>query len=513
MMSALTSSLVVNYAFLGWEMEAGMKTMFLRGLALLVLASVLGFTLFSLSYERAVRGNSGRMRSDANPGPIAGAPPASEEDDVYSNPKMGISFQKPKSWEVFVDQGVVHIKPAAGAVTSVFLCPILRAHPKMTSLSFLRFVYELAIKQYPDLRLNDKRANSDGTLAEVSAIYTSNTEKVKGFYVVSLDRGRGLYCGYEDAAAKFDVRYTVLRNIWKSLRIAPADFYQAIKDGKIRAGGRVAPGGPGPTIDVSRLVTKAGVDGTMYVVVPPDWSVGGGNFVFVATAPDERMGVFTTNDHQPKTFDNAVYLIQQLLPFFQCQHTTISGSEPNTDMMKLNRMQGILSNAMNFYGETTDKNGFRIKFGIMVDAVDLRSAGAPGGYVTTLGCYAAPPLFDRNFNVLLAMALSITADQGKIMANLKKNLDRLGQASKTMSQTGDVVIQSLRQGAANADRAIDKYNYYLSGEEARYSPLENRIYVVDSDLANYAANPRYPQEMLTSVPDSLWNKLLHERNY
>jgi hypothetical protein len=111
------------------------------------------------------------------------------------------------------------------------------------------------------------------------------------------------------------------------------------------------------------------------------------------------------------------------------------------------------------------------------------------------------------------MALSITADGGKIMANLKKNLDRLGQASKTMSQTGDIVIQSLRQGAANADRAIDKYNYYLSGEEARYSPLENRIYVVDSNLANYAANPRYPQEMLTSVPDSLWNKLLHERNY
>lgn len=462
-----------------------MKTLFNRGLVLLVLASIQGLTLFSLSYER---------------------------DDVYSNPEMGISFQKPKGWEVFVDQGVVHVKPAAGAVTGVFLCPILRAHPKMTSLSFLKFVYELAIKQYPDLRLNDKRANADGTLAEVSAIYTNKTEKIKGFYVVSLDRGRGLYCGYEDAVAKFDVRYTVLRNIWKSLKIAPADFYRAAKDGKTRAGGRAAPGGPGPTIDVSRLVTKAGVDGTMYVVVPPDWNVGGGNFVFVATAPDERMGVFTTNDHQPKTFDNAVYLTRQLLPFFQCRDTTISGSEPNTDMMKLNRMLGIPSNAMNFYGEATDKNGSRIKFGIMVDAVDLKSTGAPGGYVTTLGCYAAPPLFDRNFNVLLAMALSITADQGKIMANLRKNLDRLGQASKTMSQTGDVVIQGLRQGAANTDRALDKYNYYLSGEEARYSPLENRIYVVDSDLANYAANPRYPQEKLTSVPDSLWNKLLHERN-
>lgn len=468
-----------------------MKTLFLRGLMFLALVPVLGLTLFSVPCGRA----------------------AAEETDVYSNPEMGISFQKPKGWKVFIDRGVVHVKPSAGGVTGVFLCPILRAHPKMTSLSFLKFVYDLAIKQYPDLQLSDKRANSDGTLAEVSAIYTNKTEKVKGFYVVSLDRGRGLYCGYEDAAAKFDVQRTALRNIWKSLKIAPADFYRATTDGKPRTGGREALGGPGPTIDVSRLVTKAGVDGTMYVAVPADWNVGGGNFVFVATAPDERMGVFTTNDHQPKTFDNAVYLTRQLLPFFQCRDTSVSRSEPNTDMMKLNRMQGIPSNALNFYGETTDKKGSRIKFGIMVDAVDLRSKGAPGGYVTTLGCYAAPDLFDRNFDVLLSIALSITADQGKIMANLKQNLARLGQASKTMSQTGDVVLQGLRQGAANTDRALDKYNYYLSGEEARYSPLENRIYVVDSDLANYAANSRYPQEMLTSVPDSLWNKLLHERNY
>jgi len=76
-----------------------------------------------------------------------------------------------------------------------------------------------------------------------------------------------------------------------------------------------------------------------------------------------------------------------------------------------------------------------------------------------------------------------------------------------------VVIQGLRSHTANWDRALDKYNYYLSGEEARYSPLENRIYVVDSNLQKYAGNPNYPQEMLKEVPDHLWNKLPHERNY
>jgi hypothetical protein len=99
------------------------------------------------------------------------------------------------------------------------------------------------------------------------------------------------------------------------------------------------------------------------------------------------------------------------------------------------------------------------------------------------------------------------------MSRLRQNLDGLARASKTMSQTSDIVIQGLRSSSANTDRAIDKYNYYLSGEEARYSPLENRIYVVDSNLSNYAVNPNYPQEILTTVPDQLWNNLPHERIY
>jgi hypothetical protein len=58
---------------------------------------------------------------------------------------------------------------------------------------------------------------------------------------------------------------------------------------------------------------------------------------------------------------------------------------------------------------------------------------------------------------------------------------------------------------------MDRYNHYLSGEEARYSPGENRIYGGNSNLEKHAGNPRYPREMLTDVPDKLWNKLPHER--
>jgi hypothetical protein len=176
--------------------------------------------------------------------------------------------------------------------------------------------------------------------------------------------------------------------------------------------------------------------------------------------------------------------------------------------MRFSRSQGYSSQAENFTGETTQKNGQKVTFWIMVNAATLPHGG---GFVSTLGFFAVPELFDRNASVLFAMASSMGPNQQEIMGRLRENLDRLGQASRTIAATGDLVIQGQRSRTANWDRAMDKYNYYLSGEEARYSPLENKIYVVDSRLEKYAGNPRYPQEMLTEVPDHLWNKLPHQR--
>lgn len=432
--------------------------------------------------------------------------------DTYVNNELGISFNKPKAWNVYIDGGTVYIKPSPESAAGVFLYPILRAHPKMTALSFIRFIYDETKKIYPDLAIKEKKANSKDTFAEISAAYTNKNVPVKGFYIISVDKGRGLFCGYEDTAKKFDTDRTAMREILKSLSVAPQPFYKGTSRGQVYGGG-AAGAKAGPTIDINHFVTKGAVDGTMYIACPPDWEAGGGNYFFIANSPGGRTGVFTSNDHQPKTFDNKSYLMYCLMPFLRCSNTVITKAEPNQDYMKMLQGQGVPSNAVNFYGETINGTGLRLRFAIMVSASNLQAYGAPGGYVTTYGVFDLPETFDRNLNTLVAMALSITADSAKIMGNLKQNLARLDAASKTISQTGDVVIQGLRQGAANTDRAIDKYNYYLSGEEARYSPLENTIYVVDSNLSNYASNPRYPQEMLTTVPDNLWNKLPHERNY
>lgn len=428
--------------------------------------------------------------------------------DAYVNRDLGISFSKPSNWNVFIADGTVYIKPSAQSPTGVFLTPILRAHPKMRALSFVRFVYDMAKKAYPDLVLTDKRANTNDTMAEVSATFTNKNTPVKGFYIVSINGGRGLFCGYEDVKKNFDGKYMAMRQILKTLKIQPQPFYDGANKGQAYGGS--TPNNLGPTIDTSRFVTKGAVDGTMYIACPPDWQAGGGNYFFIAHSPDGGTGVFTSNDHQPKTFDNQSYLMSALMPFLRCSNTTITKTEINYDYMKLLQSQGVPSKAVNFYGETINGTGLHLRYCIMVSATSL---GGAGGYVTTYGVFAPPELFDRNFNVLVAMAFSITADNSVIMGNLRANLDRLNAASKTISQTGDVVISGIESGSANTNRAIDKYNYYLSGEDARYSPLENKIYVVDSNLENYASNPNYPQEMLTTVPDNLWNALPHDRTY
>lgn len=420
-----------------------------------------------------------------------------QEFDTYTNEQLGISFGKPKDWSVFIDGGTIFIKPSYDNATGVFLYPVLRTNSKMSALSFIRFAYDQAKLQYPDLNIIDKRVNADDTLAEITAVYTKQGGVVQGFYMVSIDKNRGLFCGYEATGNEFDNGHGILGNILKSLKITPLTFYNATKENTGK-----------PTIDINNLVTKASSDGTMFAAVPSDWTVNGGNFAFFAGPADEKMGITATNDHQPTTYDPYQYLINNLMPFFRCTGTVVTKREPNYEIMKA---QPYPANAENFIGEATQANGQKVYFWMMVNATTVTPMGT--GFVSTIGFYAVPELFERNAKVLYAITASVNPNQELIMSNLNANLNRLNQASKTISETSDVVIQGLRSSTANWDRAMDKYNYYLSGEEARYSPLENRIYVVDSNLENYASNPHYPQEMLTTVPDNKWNTLVHERNY
>lgn len=431
--------------------------------------------------------------------------------DSYASEEFGISFGKPNGWNVTVAKDAIYVKPSSGGSEGIFLFPVYRAVAKTEAVSFVRFMYEQALVEHPDLKIEERRANDSNTVAEVTASYTDRETKAvtRGFYLVSIDGGRGIFCGYEAQADKFDRSHAALRHVLESLRISPATFYQATRREKLpTAGSAPAPQPLSPTIDVNTLQVTLSPERTMYLAVPAGWTVGGGNYSLIATSPDQRMGVTATNDAQPATRDPHTYLLKALLPFYKCSATTVHKRDPNEAIMAFSRSQGYASCAEDFVGETTQENGQKIYFWMMVNAATLAHGS---GFVSTIGFYAVPELFERNSRVLYAMTASIGPNQQEVMRVLRENLGRLDSASRTIAATGDIVIQGLRSKTANWDRAMDKYNYYLSGEEARYSPLENRIYVVDSNLEKYAGNPRYPQEALTEVPDRLWNAIPHQR--
>ena len=441
-------------------------------------------------------------------GSAAAVPPGYEP---YSNPQFGLTLNKPAGWKVYAADGVVFIKPNPDSDSAVFLIPIHRAPSGMQAVSFVRFVADQAIAEHPELAIEERRANAANTVAEVTARRTSNRtgQTVRGFYLVSLEGGRGMYCGYEAPAATFDRTHAFLKGVLKDLRISPVAFDNAMRAGKVSSEGATSsqvklP----PTIDRNRLMIKLSVDRTMYLAVPPDWTVGGGNYSTIATAAGGLMGITATNDAQPKTLDPYTYLMQALLPWYKCTGTIIYKREPNDLLMQFSRSQGYSSKAENFVGETKNGDLQRVYFWFSVNAATT----APGmGFVSTIGFFGVPELFERNALMLYAMAASMGPNQAEIMRVLGQNLDGLAQASRTISATNDLVIQTVRAKSAGVDRIIDKYNYYTAGEDARYSALENRIYVVDSNLERYAGNPNYPQEMLTSVPDALWNQLPHRR--
>lgn len=431
--------------------------------------------------------------------------------EAFLNGQIGVSLMKPAGWQVYCANGMILLKPSRDNPQHVMLYPLFRVTPNANGLAFLQGLCAQLTAAFPDTVVESKQSNSDGSLCLVRVAYGAQRgAATRALCLVSRGQGTGLYCCYQAPANQFDPQASALWAAIRSLKVESATFYKAA----CGANGfttEQAVGSPAlmnaPTIDISQLRMVASDSGTMFMAVPPGWTVGGGNVSLVATSPDGRMGVTSTHDHTPRTLDVRTYLLNYLMPFYRCTNTTITHQERDDPLIRSQAALGLPTNAVRFRGATIHSTGIPINYAMLVYATQT---SAVSGYVGTLGFYATPDLFERNMVVLYCMASSMQPNRELCMANLKSNLDRLAAASRTISQTGDVVSQAIRSSTANINRAFDKYNYYLSGEEARYSPSENRIFVVDSRLGQYAVNPRNPHETLTEVPADKWG-LPHER--
>jgi len=432
----------------------------------------------------------------------------------FCDAEIGVSMAKPVGWQVYAHRGTITLKPSRDSRRAIFVHPVFEMAPGADVLKFLRSLCGHFLGEHPDAVVQSRQTSRDGSLALLTIAYRDPQDgtELRAEYLVGKSGGEGLLCGYQSPADAFDAESSTFRTVLSSLRIESAAFCRmtignaAYSSERGDANGQpVAPS----TIPTENLRAKSSTDGTMYLAVPPGWTVNGGNFSLIAASPDGKMGVTATHDHQPRTLDVEAYLLDHLMPFYRCTGTKISSSQRDEEFIRSQSHLGVPTDARRFEGSTTNGDGLEVRFAMLVYATRTTENS---GYVGTLGIYATPEYYDRDRDVLLCMALSMQPDREKCMAGLRKNLAGLAAASATISQSNDVVTEAIRSGTANINRAIDKYNYYLSGEEARYSPTENRIFVVDSHLAEYAVNPRYPQEVLVDVPDHLWDRLPHERD-
>lgn len=424
--------------------------------------------------------------------------------EKFENAGHGISFLKPRGWNVAFESDKITLVSGGGTAERVLLWPLVGLKPQVRAIHLLRFLYEASKQQHPELRIEERNMNREQTFVRLVASFVEGGKGKRGLYLVSLKGGVGLVAGYETDAAAFSSAGGLLEKIAGSFTLEEKTWKTACKAGS-EVGSMPA---ATPTIDPQSLQVRSSPDNTVFVLVPPDWTVGGGNFVVIATSKDENMGVFATNDHQPGMSGPEAYFSTKLMPFFRCSQVNIEKKEPNRDFENMLRAQGLSAEAMNFFGDTLNGDGKHVKFAILVYRVAMPTPS--GGFVSTLGTFGIPEEFDRNKNILIAMALSILPNQSEVMGRFKQNLAGLAAASRTISSTNDVVIAGLRSASANWDRAMDKYNYYLSGEQVKYSSLDNRIYRFDSALGETISNPNYPGEILTDVPDALWNELPHE---
>lgn len=424
---------------------------------------------------------------------------------------QGVELLRPAGWKVSVENGAVFVRSPADDGTQVFFCPLLRPVPGLTALSFVRFAVGQAEAVYESFAIESRRANQAGTLAEVRTRFVDKGRRLRGFYIVSVDQGRGLFCGYEAPEGTFEPEATLLKKMLPGFRINPQPFDAVAGGGGTGGTGAAGSGrtGGGPTIDPRSMVVRQGTDGSMFITVPPDWKVGGGNYALAANPPDNSMGVFMTNDHSSFGGDPGSYFQSRLIPFLRCSNVRVTSTVPEQEVMQMAAQQGLQATSVRYRGSATSAEGMNMEFAIVVSLFRVPQYGS--GWTTCAGTFARPELFGRNQEVLEAIVRSISPNQAVLQQRQRENSARLAQISRTISETGDIVASTLDSHRQGMNRIIDKYNYHLAGEEARYSQLENRIYVVDQNLSSYASNPNYPQEMLSNVPDDLWNRLPHER--
>lgn len=440
---------------------------------------------------------------------------------IYNDQKRGFSVYVPQGWRINASGKVISISKDTDTI--ILFIPLAGLSRNTNSVTLLSILYNMAKKTYPDIKILDKRMTPNGNLAQVMVEYTSETrQKIKSQYICRLENGYGMLCGFDSPVGSFNKVQNEFKKALGSIKFNTKAFYQTQKI----AAGSTQTQTQRPAYSFGQMVLKQTQDGGCYGVIPQNWTIGGGlaygSIVVVAEDPNPANSIGamarTYSLYSGFNYQSAGdYFLREVVPNLpspgQPMFSNVQVTNRYPDQQALNELAkgGLQGTAeavefqayINMYGKTV-----RCSFTTSVSSVQ----GMP--IVNIFGIWAPPQIFDSTRNILKQIALSFGTNQSAVQQKINSMNAASSKLSQTLSQTTDIVIAAADSHMQDMNRIIDKYNYYASGEQAYYSEIENKVYVGSSEWGEYMQNPNWTNEtMTTNVPDNLWHKIEHDRNW
>lgn len=434
----------------------------------------------------------------------------------------GLSVSVPAGWRLVNEAPTYYVRESE-LVQCVFI-PLDPSSQVRDALSVMRTVWAIAKQEYPDVVAERVARAKDGSLVTMDVRFTNQKgTPSQAFYLVAVKGGRGLIAGYEAPAQLYARKRQALQNVLMSLHGGAPD---AATPATKRAPARHA------LIDLP-LVQRSTSDGSASVMAPADWQVqGAGTSMRVSTGAGEAVGA-VIDGFQAVTgrglysglivapyASGGACVANVYLPAAGATDIRVLTEWPATDYVQRTAPEyaryGVSVEASYVLVDFTRNGNTERGYFLMATTSPVRDMSGVGvwtGYAQ--GIWAPRAQFDSWGPLLMKIAgsfhISGQYTAGVVAAQWADIRRRLGEISRTVNETTEIVNRGYNDRQKIEQRRYDQSQRYAAGEEGYRAPGDDRIYMMPENYETWRQNPR-TGEWMTTVSADEWNRLPVDRS-
>lgn len=433
----------------------------------------------------------------------------------YKETESGIIMKIPKGWAVSREKGTINIKNPSNPYTKLAFIFIASVTNKINAVGFADIFIKKQKAEFKDYKYS-VRISKNKDFVEFSISYTKSGKKIKGIYNVFLNKGNGLFSGFETLEAQFLSQRDILNYILSTLKM-PSGLIASPASSKTD-----------PNMSV-KLYYKS--DRGTSISVPEGWSItafgspgnllavdADGNSGYIGQSVSifpPALSAYANGNPVSSYLSPSEFLSDVYMPALGNSNTKI---EKEADASIL--LQGAQGAEAEVVLLTCDnQNGIRLK--TLILAITLRPSIVTGQWAALVyGFWTPEKDFDSRFTLMKRIADSYKPNEEEIRRQTAENFKNYQQGIKKLSQSlTDQLNESYKtsgqsgtnQGISSEERLYQKWNDYAAGEERLYSAVEDKVYTLPSGYDKYN-NPKYQYEELSPINNDQWNKEV-DRSY